>query len=61
MPRVAALGASLPSSGCLYSPGGPQASVIVVLAIAVLFFLISALNLPYYSVNPSFPVLPSVG
>lgn len=46
MPRVAALGASLPSSGCLYSPGGPQASVIVVLAIAVLFFLISALNLP---------------
>lgn len=54
-------GGFLPSSGCLCSPGGPQASVIVVLAIAVLFLLTSALNLPCYSVTPSFPVLPSVG
>lgn len=54
-------GDSLPSSGCLCSPGGPQASAIVILAIAVPFLLISSLNLPCYSLNPSFPVLPSVG
>ena len=53
--RVAAVG-----SPCLLQ-GGPQVSVIAIFTSAFPFLLISVLNLPCYSVSPSFPVVPSVG